>query len=521
MKEKINKITYEIPPIIIYIVEFLISMNLMLNIKTSLILGVEKEKIPNLIICSIVVFSILLLAILIYNTIEYRKKLEKIFLTFMIPLGIFYMFFSMPNQVYDADGHVYRAYNISKNNIIEEQLETGEAKNEIPKRITNFFGNRTLRTYQDIQYSFDEEINYEDKKQVFDSLQGYSPTLYMFSSIVFYLGRHLGTNFMILVYIAEFCNFLFFLIIGYFSIKCLPFGKLLMLTYLFNPMLIHQAVSISADSLIDSTILFFIAYSIKIINQKDKISSINIFIISIFAILVAMAKYVYLPLILVLMILLFNNNNNSITKRKKIFIVFITIIAICMTFVWYKINSKFVNVWEYIEKNGINQKEQIKFILSNPLAYIGILINSTYSLAYKFIPEFLGYRLELVEAFNSFPCMFAYGFLLIFSAFADKQESEFRKRDRIIYLLLAIASYILVLTGLYITWTGVGSDCIADLQGRYFIPIFIVPLLCLIRKDKNLNYNSVKLYIFYMVFLVLINIQAMVPVIDKILNFKM
>ena len=47
--------------------------------------------------------------------------------------------------------------------------------------------------------------------------------------------------------------------------------------------------------------------------------------------------------------------------------------------------------------------------------------------------------------------------------------------------------YVLVNLGLYITWTGVGEPVIAGVQGRYFIPIMILPLLCFCMKDNHIK----------------------------------
>jgi len=56
-------------------------------------------------------------------------------------------------------------------------------------------------------------------------------------------------------------------------------------------------------------------------------------------------------------------------------------------------------------------------------------------------------------------------------------------------IILATIMAILVVTGLYIEWTGVGQMLVAGVQGRYFLPIIILPLLCLSLKN---NYIKVK-----------------------------
>ena len=64
------------------------------------------------------------------------------------------------------------------------------------------------------------------------------------------------------MYIARILNLIVGLILGYYSIKLIPFGKLLLTIYMFLPMYFQQEASISADSLINSVAIFFIAYNL-------------------------------------------------------------------------------------------------------------------------------------------------------------------------------------------------------------------------------------------------------------------
>ena len=80
---------------------------------------------------------------------------------------------------------------------------------------------------------------------------------------------------------------------------------------------------------------------------------------------------------------------------------------------------------------------------------------------------------------------------------------EFNFKQKAWGFLISGGIVLLIMTGMYITWTGVGSDVIQGVQGRYFIPILFLALLCLCKKD---NYIKIK------------NIQYKLPIILCWLN---
>ena len=112
--------------------------------------------------------------------------------------------------------------------------------------------------------------NYNEMKIVFCPSQSYFPTLYLFSGIGFLIGKMFSLNFMITMYIARTLNLIIGLILGYYSIKIIPFGKLLLTVYMFLPMYFQQQASMSADSLVNSVSIFFIAYNLYLVYNKNE-----------------------------------------------------------------------------------------------------------------------------------------------------------------------------------------------------------------------------------------------------------
>lgn len=496
-------------------IEFIISILLMLNIRKSLVLAYNSEHVRYRTIFLIAVFSIILLIYLGYSIWKNKEKYEKIFLAVMIPIGIFYIMFVLPNTSYDEEEHMYRAYNVSKGNFIAETTEVGIAKTSIPQKIV--INNRIdlINSYQKLEEKETENTEYDNEIDVFNSAQGYSPTLYMVTATIFKIGRSMNLNFTKVLCIARICNFIFFLILGYYSIKVIPFGKLLMFTYLFNPMLIYQATSVSADCIINSTIIFYIAYLIKLIKQKEQLTIKNKIIFGISTILVSLAKYVYFPIVLISILLVLKKAKT--TKKDKIFIIAICIIGLIFALGWYVISSRYVDIRGYIQEHGVNSREQIKYIITHPINYIFTIFNTLYQYGEKMFIEFLGYRLGPAEIFTSLPCLFLYAVLLLGAIIFEKHTEDFDKKERLVVFINFAITFLLVLTGLYIIWSGVGTNLIEGLQGRYFIPIIILLLLCCIKKGKYIECDFKKVNIIYTILLTIVNIQAIVQIIQNAL----
>ena len=55
--------------------------------------------------------------------------------------------------------------------------------------------------------------------------------------------------------------------------------------------------------------------------------------------------------------------------------------------------------------------------------------------------------------------------------------------------MVALAAGSLIQLAMYLTFSPVGANFIGGVQGRYFVPIFILPLLCICMKE---NYIKLK-----------------------------
>lgn len=424
-------------------------------------------------------------------------KYEKIVLAFLIPIGLLYIFLMLPSQVPDERSHILRAYEISEGVLIGRK----DSKAIVPKDFLT-----KLRPNMESYTQFTENIigktDYDDRIEIEDSAATNSFILYSFSSIGFLIARIFGFNIIIGCMLAKIMNFLIFCIGTYYALKKLPFGKYVFTAIIFMPMFLHQATSISADSIINTMIMFFIAYVLNLYFKKERITKNDSIVLVILSCLIGISKYVYTPIVFISAIMIWSKNIEK--KQKIITLSLMFLLPILLAFGYYLFTSSYETVFnDYFTTNNVDGGEQIKYIMNNPFEYVKTVANTLKTTSTTYINQMVGGILGWLCIYVPKFVVGIYLLVLLASCFIEENKFEFNFKQKAWGFLISGGIVLLIMTGMYITWTGVGSDVIQGVQGRYFIPILFLALLCLCKKD---NYIKIK------------NIQYKLPIILCLLN---
>lgn len=460
------------------------------------------------------ILGLLLAGIIVTNIIKHKEKLEKMFITFAIPIGMMYAIYMLPTYVPDEQTHLYRAYQISIGNFIEiRQDETANVN--IPQNILNsiiFKVNNYTDLFNNIQGNNDYSIVGEKENVA----QSYFPTLYMFSSLGLFIGKMLLLNPIVTMYLAKVLNFIAYLVLGYFAIRKIPFGKMVVLAYLMLPMVLQQAISMSADSLTNSVAIFFIAYTLYIIKKDSAMTQKEEILYYILVAFIALAKIAYMPLALLSWLLIGNKNYE---KRQKLRVIIIsTLLAVMLSISWYGFSMvNYPDTRTYIEENGVNGTEQIKYVISHPIEYAKVILNTIQVEGENYIYMFVGKNLGWLNINTSMLTIIGFIVLVLFAPFLSKKQEQtiLDNKQRLWMVTIFAGIFLLVLTGLYIGWTAVGGEIVIGVQGRYFIPIVILLLLCMCMKEKYMDFKHIN--VVYPVLLTLLNLS----ILKTILRFFM
>ena len=71
---------------------------------------------------------------------------------------------------------------------------------------------------------------------------------------------------------------------------------------------------------------------------------------------------------------------------------------------------------------------------------------------------------------------------------------------------------VLILTSLYLQWTTCGADVIDGVQGRYFLPILLLPAVVFCRKDSLKKYPTLISNEFLLYYGLFVNMVALVTI---------
>ena len=424
-------------------------------------------------------------------------KYERMIIAFLIPLGILYIFLMLPSQVPDEQAHIFRAYEISEGVLISRK----DSKVVVPHDfLTKLKPN--MESYNQFKEYLVSKTNYNDRVEISNATATNPFILYIFSATGFFITRILGFNIIIGCLLAKIMNFVFFCIIAYYSLKILPFGKYVFTAIIFMPMFLHQATSISADSIINTLIMFFIAFILNLYFKNDKITKKESVILVILSCLISISKYVYTPIIFIGAIMIWSKN---IDKRQKIITLCLMIILPMILGVGYYLytSSYETTFMEFFTTNDVNSSKQLEHMISNPLEYIKTIGNTLKTTSTTYINQMIGGILGWLCIYVPKYVIGIYLILLLASCFIEENKFELNIKQKIWGLFISVGSALLIMTGTYITWTSVGNDVVEGVQGRYFIPILFLALLCLCQKE---NYIKIK------------NIQYKLPMLLGILN---
>lgn len=451
-----------------------------------------------------ILLGIINLEFIIFHIYKYRKKIEKMFLNFAIPIGMLFLVFLIPSQVPDELAHMIKTYEVSKGIMFTKIDENGESKITVPEELLEYNHNK-INNYQKLNEQFSKTTDYNKNVDTISSAQGYPAILYFTPALGLLIGRSLGINLVISIYIAKILNFILFLTLGYFTIKKMPFGKIVMTIYLLMPMMLQQAISFSADVLINAISLYYIAYIINLIFEKDNISKKELIIYCILTVLVAISKTVYISLAGIGLLLIFRKNIKK--KYKIIFLTLSIILGISAALCTYVGTSMYTSKTEatkiYEEQLNVNGSEQIKQIIENPINFLGVIINDRITNIEQYIFSCIGSKLGWLDIKIDNLIIYLYMLVLLTSCIVEKNKHRFKVLEKIWLLLIVAGTVILTQTAMYIAFTPVGANFIGGVQGRYFVPVFILPLLCICMKD---NYIKIK------------NIEVIMPAIASLLN---
>ena len=444
-----------------------------------------------LLVASLLVVQ-LVLCILGYYLYRVRNwQPHRLFLLFSIAIGLMYVFVMPPGTAPDEYNHFRRAYEISEFKFISTRAETdGEGGDYLPESINELFSIWPT----DVRYSNIPEIASkanqpsDDVFQNFGNTALYSPVVYLPQSIGILIGRILHLPLFVIFYLARIFNLAFWIILGYYAIKKLPFGKNVLLLILFLPISMQAATSCQADAITNASTIALFAFVLNKISAPKLMTRKDYAISAILAVLVSMSKIVYLPFCFLLLLLpgkCFKDNKEKWLKIGGLLLAIVTV-----NLLWLSISAGFLVEF----REGVNSAEQVKFILTNPFKYLAIVGSSIAEQGTFYFFSFFGSSLAHFNIGLAEPYLLLLAFFIPYTYLQEDKNCLSTKQKVAITAISAVCAG-LIFTSIYVQWTPVKNPLIEGIQGRYFIPLAL-PILFLIKPFASHAKKDFVLYTF-------------------------
>ncbi len=417
-----------------------------------------------------------------------------------IIFGILFIIITPPFQVPDEYNHFYRSFQVSELRVVAEvhQHTTGgflpESLVTTARKVSD-----GIPAHPEIKQNIEDifsvlDLPLESSSRVFVDFSNtslYSPIPYLPQAIGIALGRIIGMSPILLMYMGRSLNLFTWIFLIYLSIKTSPFFKWSLFLLALSPMSLFLASSLSADAVTNGLsfllISVFLNYAFE---QKKMINKVDIFIIFFISILLALSKLVYFPLVFLFLLI----PVKKLGGRKKYFTIFtlLVLISVAAFVLWWLLSIK--DKAQIPPIPNVSLREQLLFILTNPLNYIQIVLKTIAVYGYTKTEEFIG-KLGWLDTHLPRFHFQLYLFMLVIVSFVSKQKNIIMAfQQRIIILTTLLLNAMFIITILYLACTPVAWNTVECLQGRYFIPLS--PLLFLLFYNSKINLNISKLSIF-------------------------
>lgn len=493
------------------------------NISGSLTVGIRYSFADIYIYYGIVLLFMVAFLIVTYLTLYIKHIcIEKNFIIYATMLGILFMFIIPPFTNFDDVTHYasnYKYANIILNDgIVEESDEEltnmgyGKTGNVLKMREgdlpISYVGNYetsspTVQSYKAIIHNL-----FSTDHSKADTLVEYANAGLPYQSIPIWSGmviaRIIGLGQIPMIMLCRILSLVVYIIIMYFAIRIIPFGKLIVFIIALLPMSLSLVVSFSYDTFYIEIATLLIALTLKMAYSSSMISAKQIIGVFILIALLVPHKLVYTPLALLPIIIpkekLAVKNRDKLLCRKTIFLVgifFVTLLSLGIYFYFCLLNP-FMGRETYSEY-GIgpwnNKVYTAQILLSNIIEAIRLYADSLiYNLGYTILHSF-----SWIQHYNiPLTFMLTFAVIAIFISFSDRNFGlqTIRAKHICICVGIAFCSFSLCIAAA-MQWTTLDNLVVMGLHGRYFIPIYPLAFILVRQFNKvKVSKNSYKYLIF-------------------------
>lgn len=437
-----------------------------------------------------------------HSIINYLKQVNpgNFFLLCSFLFGITFIIITPPFQVPDEINHFYRAYQIS-NGAFLSQTSNNRLGGHVP---TSFI--ETTKSFQGLRWNMHSNTNFEtiysqfsvplneDNKTFVDfpNTALYSPVSYIPQAFSIFILKNLNLSPIFIFYGARLFTLLVWIACIWLAINITPIYKWLFVFLALLPMSIYSNMSLSADVVTNILSFLIISYILKLAFEDKLMDRKKFLIVIILSILLASAKVVYTPIIFLFLII-------PIKKFRDVKILYVNfslllLIGFGTALLWSKlINGLYIPYESYNVqyRDGldlppcVNIQGQIEYIITHDFYIVKVFFNSLYDSFDMYYNGYIGTFGWLDTKLPIWLIHLSYISIITVAFFENNKGINFSKFQRFVLLGTLVSTIAFILLSQHLAWDCVGGEIIANIQGRYFIPVF--PLLFFLFNNSKYN----------------------------------
>lgn len=437
------------------------------------------------IVCAVIIVGFLAFAFVAFVK---KCKLEYIYLTLGLTFGMVFVLSLPPYTAPDEGTHISTTYAFVSEFLGEDPI-FDEANHVISRGTDGDIGGEaqvSLVKFHDLY----EAVKYPSGDLERDFARGGKLdvpfTCYLPQILGVLLGVLLKFSGFWTLYLGKVFAMLFFTICIFFSIKLIPWGKMVIMTVALLPMSMELASSFSYDCVLNALCILFISYTLHLICKKDKMTWKDFLFLGIIICVIAPCKMFYFLIAGMLYLI-----PKEKYKSKKTYWMMNTGILVAGLAVLIIMRFQFLTSHvggatpSAIEDATVNYS--IATILGDIPHSISVLFNTAIIKSEFYYNSMWGNQLGSLQVY--IPTFVITSFVLVlFTAgvCTTREERVIYEPDakfRLVNLGLSLLMFLGILAALWIGWTPVTYGVIEGVQGRYFLPF--LPMIFLSIRNKT------------------------------------
>lgn len=421
---------------------------------------------------------------------------ERVFMSLLLlALGGIYFWLCPVGMAPDESNHFYRAYEISCGNMVSRHMGwDGEGGNILPS---------ALQDYENSSANIDWE-NVEE--YTFGNTSLYSPLSYLPQTVGIRIARGLTNSVQGIFYGGRIAVFITNLILSIAALCLIPFGRKILFTVMCFPMTLQEMISMAPDGFVTCLCLFLLAYVMHLTYVKERVTGWDVVLLAITCLVLSQCKIVYV----VMLFLLWMIPNDIISDKRRTFVIKagIPAIAVLCNLAWLSISAGFLVEFHA----GVNSAQQVRYVLAHPLIFYQTVVRTAIQLGPEHLSTMFG---RYLGALNINVTDFVWICLLVvfvYEAVSCRDVPLHTHRWDVPIMLITFMSCVaLVCASLYVQWTVLAYRIVDGIQGRYYIPVIVLPAFCMAYAvhDRELRVGNQVAYktqgTFYYMILLLLN----------------